>query len=98
MRRVYSRAMLDGVVGWPPELAHRYRARGYWAGATLGQAGGPAGGGPARPGRGGGGPAPPPAPEHARIRRRLPRLPQGRRDPGPLPARRGDRGPGEAHG
>ena len=30
--------MLDGVVGWPPELAHRYRARGYWAGTTIGQA------------------------------------------------------------
>ena len=30
--------MLDGVVGWPPEFAHRYRARGYWAGTTLGQA------------------------------------------------------------
>ncbi|HBH03220.1 MAG TPA: 2,3-dihydroxybenzoate-AMP ligase, partial [Candidatus Rokubacteria bacterium] len=30
--------MLDGVVGWPPEFAHRYRARGYWAGTTIGQA------------------------------------------------------------
>ncbi|MBI2015460.1 MAG: AMP-binding protein [Candidatus Rokubacteria bacterium] len=30
--------MLDGVVGWPPDFAHRYRARGYWAGTTLGQA------------------------------------------------------------
>jgi 2,3-dihydroxybenzoate-AMP ligase len=30
--------MLDGVVGWPPEFAQRYRARGYWAGTTLGQA------------------------------------------------------------
>jgi len=30
--------MLDGVVGWPPESAHRYRARGYWAGITLGEA------------------------------------------------------------
>ncbi len=30
--------MLEGVVGWPPEFAQRYRARGYWAGTTLGQA------------------------------------------------------------
>ncbi len=30
--------MLDGVVGWPPGFAHRYRALGYWAGTTLGQA------------------------------------------------------------
>src|SRR3972149_6308110 len=38
MRRVYSRPMLDGVVGGPPECAHRSRARGYWAGTTIGQA------------------------------------------------------------
>lgn len=30
--------MLDGVVGWPPEFVQRDRARGYWAGTTLGQA------------------------------------------------------------
>ena len=30
--------MLEGGVGWPPEFAQRYRARGYWAGTTLGQA------------------------------------------------------------
>jgi 2,3-dihydroxybenzoate-AMP ligase len=30
--------MLEGVVGWPPAFAQRYRARGYWAGTTLGQA------------------------------------------------------------
>src|SRR3972149_4685533 len=115
MRRVYSRPMLDGVVGWPPEFAHRYRARGYWAGTTIGQAWDRAAGANAdrvavvdgarrgtyralsalvdrlpRP------PAHPP-----RVGRRLPPLPQGRRTPGPLPARRarrGGRGPGEAHG
>jgi 2,3-dihydroxybenzoate-AMP ligase len=30
--------VLDGVVGWPPEFADRYRERGYWAGVTLGEA------------------------------------------------------------
>ena len=30
--------MLDGVVGWPPEFARRYRERGYWAGVPLGEA------------------------------------------------------------
>jgi 2,3-dihydroxybenzoate---[aryl-carrier protein] ligase len=30
--------MLDGVVGWPAEVAERYRARGYWAGLPLGDA------------------------------------------------------------
>jgi len=29
---------LDGVVGWPPEFARRYRDRGYWAGVPLGEA------------------------------------------------------------
>ncbi len=29
---------MEGVVRWPPEFAHRYRARGYWAGETIGQA------------------------------------------------------------
>lgn len=29
---------MDGVVRWPPEFAHRYRARGWWAGETIGQA------------------------------------------------------------
>jgi non-ribosomal peptide synthetase component E (peptide arylation enzyme) len=28
---------LDGVVPWPPELARRYRERGYWTGETLGE-------------------------------------------------------------
>jgi 2,3-dihydroxybenzoate-AMP ligase len=28
--------MLDGCVGWPAELARRYRTEGYWAGRTLG--------------------------------------------------------------
>ena len=27
--------MLDGVVGFPPEFAQRYRERGYWAGKSL---------------------------------------------------------------
>jgi 2,3-dihydroxybenzoate-AMP ligase len=27
-----------GLVPWPAEFAHRYRARGYWAGQTIGQA------------------------------------------------------------
>ncbi len=31
-------AMLDGVVGWPPEFARRYRERGYWRGEPLGDA------------------------------------------------------------
>ncbi len=31
-------AVLDGFVPWPPEFAHRYRERGYWAGVTLGEA------------------------------------------------------------
>ncbi len=30
--------MPDGVVPWPPEVARRYRTRGYWAGITLGEA------------------------------------------------------------
>ena len=30
--------MLDGVVGWPQDVASRYRARGYWAGVPLGEA------------------------------------------------------------
>lgn len=30
--------MLEGFVPWPLELARRYRARGYWAGITLGEA------------------------------------------------------------
>lgn len=30
--------MLDGVVPWPEEFARRYRALGYWAGETIGQA------------------------------------------------------------
>lgn len=30
--------MLDGVVGWPAEFEARYRARGHWAGTTLGEA------------------------------------------------------------
>jgi 2,3-dihydroxybenzoate-AMP ligase len=30
--------MLNGVVGWPPELARRYRERGCWTGVTLGEA------------------------------------------------------------
>jgi 2,3-dihydroxybenzoate-AMP ligase len=29
---------LDGVVGWPPEVARRYRDRGYWQGVPLGDA------------------------------------------------------------
>lgn len=29
---------LEGVVGWPEELAARYRQRGWWAGRTLAQA------------------------------------------------------------
>ncbi|MEU9129823.1 AMP-binding protein [Kitasatospora sp. NPDC048540] len=28
--------MLDGCVPWPPEVAERYRAAGYWRGETLG--------------------------------------------------------------
>ncbi|MEH1127371.1 (2,3-dihydroxybenzoyl)adenylate synthase [Micromonospora sp. CPCC 206061] len=28
--------MLDGCTPWPAEMAERYRARGYWRGATLG--------------------------------------------------------------
>ncbi|WP_238009493.1 AMP-binding protein [Dactylosporangium sp. AC04546] len=31
-----SGTMLDGAVGWPAELAARYRAEGYWAGVPLG--------------------------------------------------------------
>ena len=27
--------MLDGCVSWPPELAERYRAEGYWRGEVL---------------------------------------------------------------
>lgn len=30
--------MLSGVVGWPAEFGERYRARGYWAGETIGDA------------------------------------------------------------
>jgi 2,3-dihydroxybenzoate-AMP ligase len=30
--------VLDGLVGWPPEAARTYRARGYWAGIALGDA------------------------------------------------------------
>ena len=30
--------MLDGMVPWPADLASRYRAKGYWAGSTLGEA------------------------------------------------------------
>ncbi|GLZ42191.1 AMP-binding protein [Actinokineospora sp. NBRC 105648] len=29
-------ALLDGAVGWPPEVAERYRAIGYWRGVALG--------------------------------------------------------------
>ncbi|MGN9841240.1 (2,3-dihydroxybenzoyl)adenylate synthase [Nonomuraea sp. H19] len=28
--------MLDGCIGWPDDLAARYRERGYWRGTTLG--------------------------------------------------------------
>ncbi|MEV0005282.1 AMP-binding protein [Micromonospora sp. NPDC050980] len=31
--------MLDGCVGWPEELAARYRAEGYWRGEVLGDLG-----------------------------------------------------------
>jgi 2,3-dihydroxybenzoate-AMP ligase len=27
--------MLDGFTPWPPELAQRFRAAGYWEGLTL---------------------------------------------------------------
>jgi 2,3-dihydroxybenzoate-AMP ligase len=30
--------MLSGVVGWPQDVADRYRARGYWAGVPIGDA------------------------------------------------------------
>jgi 2,3-dihydroxybenzoate-AMP ligase len=30
--------VLDGVVGWPEDVAGRYRARGYWAGVSIGDA------------------------------------------------------------
>ncbi|HEV8307023.1 MAG TPA: AMP-binding protein [Methylomirabilota bacterium] len=30
--------MLDGIVGWPPDVARRYRERGYWADVPLGDA------------------------------------------------------------
>jgi 2,3-dihydroxybenzoate-AMP ligase len=30
--------VLDGVVPWPDDLAAHYRARGHWAGTTLGEA------------------------------------------------------------
>ncbi len=33
-----ERTMVDGVVGWPPDGASRYRARGYWAGVPIGEA------------------------------------------------------------
>ncbi|MBI2216131.1 MAG: AMP-binding protein [Candidatus Rokubacteria bacterium] len=29
---------LTGVVPWPPDVARRYRERGYWAGVTIGEA------------------------------------------------------------
>jgi 2,3-dihydroxybenzoate-AMP ligase len=31
-----SEPRLDGLVGWPQDLADRYRARGWWSGVTLG--------------------------------------------------------------
>jgi len=30
--------MLEGVGGWPSDAAARCRARGYWAGVTIGEA------------------------------------------------------------
>jgi len=30
--------VLEGVVGWPPEVARRYRERGYWQGVPIGDA------------------------------------------------------------
>jgi 2,3-dihydroxybenzoate-AMP ligase len=31
-------AVLDGCIPWPPDVARRYRERGYWRGVTLGDA------------------------------------------------------------
>src|SRR5437763_2344661 len=28
--------MFDGMVGWPPDTAARYLAKGYWRGVTIG--------------------------------------------------------------